>query len=72
MSSYVGAIVVGGFPPKKEVIAEDLRSQPLSSAMDPLLFLEQGKPQCMPILSYPSSFITLCLQCIVHLSVEFE
>jgi hypothetical protein len=40
MSSHVGIIVVGGFPPENEAIAEELGGQLASSSMDPNLFFE--------------------------------
>jgi hypothetical protein len=55
MSSHVGTVIFGGFPPEKEAAAEELWRQHSSSAMDPNFSFEQGKPQCMSILSYPSS-----------------
>jgi hypothetical protein len=51
MTSHVGTVVVGGFPPEKEVILEELGGQHLSSAIDPNFLFEQGKPYCMSILS---------------------
>jgi hypothetical protein len=57
MSSHVGTVVIGGFSAEKEAIAKYLGAQPTISIADPNLFLEQGKPPCMPILSYPSSLL---------------
>jgi hypothetical protein len=51
MSSHAGTVVVGGFLPKKEAaIVEELGRQHKSSATDPNLMFEQGKPLCMAIL----------------------
>jgi hypothetical protein len=47
MSLNVGTIIVGGFSPEKEAVLEELGGQPASSAADPYLFFEQGKPLCM-------------------------
>jgi hypothetical protein len=55
MSLYAGTLVVRGFPPEKEAAANELGGQHLSSIMDPNFPFEQGKPQCMLILSYSSS-----------------
>jgi hypothetical protein len=44
MSSQVGTVIVGGFLPKKEAVAEELEGQPASSTVDPNFPLEQGKP----------------------------
>jgi hypothetical protein len=54
MSSHVGTGVLGGFPPEKEAIAEELGGQPASSVVDPNSPFQQGNPWCMPIQSYPS------------------
>jgi hypothetical protein len=53
MSSHVGTVIIGGFPPEKEAIAKELRGQPVSSVVDPNISFEQGKPWCIPVLSYP-------------------
>jgi hypothetical protein len=53
MSSHVGTVTVGGFPPNKEAVAEDLGGQPASSAANSNFSFEQGKPRCLSILSYP-------------------
>jgi hypothetical protein len=50
MSSHVGTIIIGDFPPKKEATVEELGGQHSSSATDPNFFFEQGKPWCMLIL----------------------
>jgi hypothetical protein len=55
MSSHVGTVVVGRFMSKKGAVVEELGGQPVSSAVDPNFPFEQGKPRCMPILSYPLS-----------------
>jgi hypothetical protein len=47
MSSYVGPIVVGGFPQEKDVVLEDLEGQHTSSIMDFNISFEQSKPWCM-------------------------
>jgi hypothetical protein len=61
-SSHVGIIVIGGFPPEKEVVvAEDLQGQHSSSAADPNLCFEQGKPRFMPNL-LTQVLYNLCLQ----------
>jgi hypothetical protein len=49
MSSHVGMVIVGDFPLEKEAAAEELGRQHSSSAAGNL-FLEQGKPRCMPNL----------------------
>jgi hypothetical protein len=54
MSLHVGTVVVGGFLSGKEAAAEELGGQHSSSVTDPNSPFEQGKPQCMSILSYPS------------------
>jgi hypothetical protein len=41
---HVGTVIVGGFPPKKEVVA-----------VDPNFLFGQGKSRFMSILSYPSN-----------------
>jgi hypothetical protein len=43
-------IIIGGFPLEKEAAVEELGRQHSSSDADPNLFLEQGKPRCMPNL----------------------
>jgi hypothetical protein len=55
MSPHVGTLVVGNFPPEKEDSENELGGQHLSSVMDPNFPVEQVKPWCMPILTYPSS-----------------
>jgi hypothetical protein len=47
MSSYVGPVVIGGFPQEKEVVPEDLEGQHTSSIMYFNISFEQGKPRCM-------------------------
>jgi hypothetical protein len=54
MSSHVGTVVVGGYPPKKEATEEELGGQHSPRIADPNFPFEQGKPQCMPIVSYLS------------------
>jgi hypothetical protein len=54
MSSLVGTVIVGGFLLEKKAIAEELGGQPASNITDPNIVFGQGKPRCMPILSYPS------------------
>jgi hypothetical protein len=61
MSSHVGTIIIGGFPPEKEVVAEELQGQYLSSITYSNFPFEQGKLWCMPILSYLSSLLYLML-----------
>jgi hypothetical protein len=56
MSSHVGTIIIGGFPPEKEAAVEEVGAQHSSSVADPNFRFEQGKPRCMPILSYPQVF----------------
>jgi hypothetical protein len=50
MSSHVGTTIVGGFWTEKEAIAEELGGQHSSSAGDPNISFEQGKPRCIPNL----------------------
>jgi hypothetical protein len=64
MSSHVGTVIFGGFPPEKEVISEKLEGQHSSSIMYSNLSFEQGKPCCMPILSY-----LLCLYHFLYLQM---
>jgi hypothetical protein len=53
---HVGTVIVGGFPPEKEVTIEELGGQNSSSVADPNFPFEQGKPRAC--LSYlPESFI---------------
>jgi hypothetical protein len=54
MSSHVGTVIVGGFPPEKEIAAEELGGQHLSSTTDPNFSFEHGKPWCMSDPTYPS------------------
>jgi hypothetical protein len=44
MSSHEGIIIVGGFSPEKEAVAEELGGQPTSSVTDPNFSFEQGMP----------------------------
>jgi hypothetical protein len=63
MSSHAGTVVVGGFLPKKEAaVVEELGGQHKSSAADPNLTFEQGKPLCMPILLTHRVIYIVCLQ----------
>jgi hypothetical protein len=72
MSSHVGTVIVGGFPPEKKATAEELRRQHSSSIVDPNFPFEQGKPWCMPIISYHRVLYILCLQmyCAVTYSIN--
>jgi hypothetical protein len=62
MSSHVGTIVVGGFLPEKEAVAEELGGQHSSSTADPNFLFEQGKPRCMPNLLTRRVLYNLYLQ----------
>jgi hypothetical protein len=53
MSSHVGTVTVGGFPPEKEATAEERGGQHSSNATYPNFPFEQDKSWCMLILSYP-------------------
>jgi hypothetical protein len=50
MPSHVGTVVVGGFSPEKEAVAEKLGGQCSSNASDPNFSFEKGKPRSMSIL----------------------
>jgi hypothetical protein len=69
MSSHVGTVIVGGFSSEKEAIAEKHGGQLVSSTMDPNFPFEQGKPWCMPILSYPLSLSFYACKYIMHLGI---
>jgi hypothetical protein len=44
MSSLVGTVVIGGFPPDKEAVVEVLAGQHSSSAIDPNFSFEHANP----------------------------
>jgi hypothetical protein len=66
MSSHVGTIVVGGFPPMKKANAEEIGRQHSSSTTDPNFPFEQGKPHCMLNLLTRVIFLIYACKCIVH------
>jgi hypothetical protein len=63
MSSHVGTIVVGGFPPKTEaIVGEGLGGQHSSTVVDPNFPFMQGKPRCVSIILTHRVLYNLCLQ----------
>jgi hypothetical protein len=59
MSSHVGTITIGGFPPEKEVIAEELGGQPRQALQILTFSFEQGKTLVLADPILPVEFIIL-------------
>jgi hypothetical protein len=51
---------------------KELGGQPREALQILTLSFEQGKPWCMPILSYPESYIFYACKCIMHLRMGFQ
>jgi hypothetical protein len=69
MPSYVETVIVGGFLSEKETVAEELGGQHSSSATDPNLYFEQGKPRCMPNLLTRVVYNLYVCKYILHLPI---
>jgi hypothetical protein len=67
MSSLVGTVVVEGFLPEKEAIAEELEGQPASWILT--FPMSTACPSALQSYLTHQVFIIVCLQCIVHLLI---